>query len=342
MSYLFEPQVKFGDYQLFRPTNWIDIDRRATDLLNIQCLGIPSVRVGMSWSLEYLGCRRYRDHVLVPRFMGRCILNSLNRYALPVENLTERTRLVVVVHQYGLKQNLELISRVCSSRGLPFIEDNPCGLEMQEELAFGSLAKFIGLSKVLPALKGSLVISNDPAFLGFIKHKREEFSLWSWFVFAGMAYLRMRRKSNGYSPLADAIYEMYIPSKGDNNWLRGNVNRALAQFKSLAAQSNQRLSMVKEQIMEKVLIPDTDRMTYVVPYLPGNDMEEARRIFRMNGFASNLYHIDVARNLFDPCYEKALLIPLNPRIPFSNFRALLNDLADRNVGVSNLSRSSVI
>lgn len=331
--YPLEPQVKLGDYQLLRWTSWSDIDHRATELLGKQCLGVPSVRVGMSWALEYLGCRRYRDHVLVPRFMGRCILNSLNRLALPVENLTKQTRLVVVVHQYGLKQRLEFIAKECSSNGLPLIEDSPFGLEAQEELAAGSLAKFIGLSKILPVLKGSLVISNDPSFLGFITRKREEFSLWSWFVFAGMAYLRMRRKSSSYSSLADAVYEMYVPSKGDNNWLRGNVRRALEQLNSLAVQSNRRLSMIKDQLMAQVLIPDTDRMTYIVPYFPGNDLERVQKVFRVNRFASSLYHVDVARNLFNPRYEKALLIPLNPRIPFAKFQALLNGLATKNVNV---------
>jgi len=231
------------------------------------------------------------------------------------------------VHQYGLKQRLELIAEECASKALIYIEDCPYGLEWQEEPAPGSLAKFIGLSKILPVLKGALVITRDQSLLAFIRCKRDEVSPWSWVVLGAMALLRRRRKVGSYSALADAAYEMYLECKGDNTWLRGNIFCALEKINSFASKTSQRLSLVEERIKEWVLVPDTRRVAYVVPCFPGAKLAQAQEEFALNGFNSNLYHIDVTRNLFCPRYEKSLLIPLNPRIPFVHFQRLVDALA---------------
>ncbi len=322
-----EPYVGFNDYSLLKRTTWDGIDEKASELLDRKCLGVPSVRVGICWTLEYFGYNRHRDHVLVPKYIGRCILNSLNRHALPVEGVTPETRLVIVVHEYGLKQRLDLIAEECDSKGLHYIEDSPYGLGAKEELGLGSLGRFIGLSKIFPVLKGALVISHDESLLAFIKRKRQEASLWSWAVLGAMALVRRRRKVGSYSALADAAYEMYVECKGDNFWLRGNVLCAMERLDSFATQARQRLSLIEERIKERVVIPDTGRMPYGVPYFPDDDLVESQEAFRLNGFDSNLYHIDVARNLFCPLYKKFLLIPVNPRIPGIHFERLVDDLA---------------
>ena len=336
--YPLEPRVRFSDYRPHISVAWEAIDRAATKVLGTECVGIPSVRVGMSWTLEHLSCARHRDHVLVPRFMGRCILNSLNRNAMPVESITPETRLVIAVHQFGLKQNLELIEKECSIRQISYIEDSPFGVESDERLGPGSLGKFIGLSKVLPVLKGALVISHDQSLVEFIKGKRSEHSFWSWPIWGAMALLRHRQHMGAYSALADAAYEMYLQCKGDNSLLRANFLHALEKFDSFAAETKLRLSLIKSRLSQHVLVPDTDRLSYVVPYLPGNDLNDAQEVFTANGFDPSLMHVDQARNLFRPSYDECLLIPLNPRIPAERFEKLVESLST--LGATQASKSS--
>jgi len=324
-----EPYVRLSDLLLLDQASWANIDTQASTIVGTPCVGIPSVRVGMTWALEYFGFNRFRDHVLVPKFLGRCVLNSLNRFALPVETLTKQTRLVVVVHQYGLKQNTENISRICSNNNLHYIEDSPFGIEKNESISVDSFAKFIGLSKILPVIKGAILLSLNSSFVEFVKQKRQEFSMWSFFVFASLAYLRARNTISSYSPLADATYEMFLQSKGDNWLLRGNILRALDQFHKIASQSAHRLEMIKDQLLEQVMIPNTDRISNIVPFFPPPDQRElAQIIFRKHGFDSGIYHIDTKRNIFSPQYEKALLLPLNPRIPTNHFQALIEELSN--------------
>lgn len=339
--YPLEPSVSISDYRPYTSVAWEAIDHAATKALGTECIGIPSVRVGISWTLEHMNCSRHRDHVLVPRFLGRCILNSLSRNAMPVESITPETRLVIAVHQFGLKQNLKSIESECNLRQVPYIEDSPFGMESAEVLGPGSLGKFIGLSKVLPILKGALVISHDQALMEFIKCKRSEHSYWSWPVFGAMAILRHRRWSSVYSPLADAAYEMYLQCKGDNSLLRANSLRGLEKFDSYASESKLRLSLIKDRLSQHVLIPDTDRLSYAVPYLPGNGVEDAQGMFSANGFDPSLIHVDQSRNLFWPRYERCLLIPLNPRIPVRRFEKLVESLSNqRTVQTSNISLNS--
>ena len=338
--YPLEPHVRVADYRLLGRTTWEQVDRKASEVLGRECLAVPSVRVGMCWTLEYLGCVRHSDHVLVPRFMGRCILNSFSRHAMPVESPSPQTRLAVVVHQFGLRQRLEAIQEECASRGLVYIEDSPYGLESPEELGPGSLAKFIGLTKILPVLKGALALSSDRSLLEFMERKRHEASLWSWAVLGAMALVRGRHRPGGYSALADAAYEMYVECKGDNNFLRGNFLRSIQRLNFLATLARQRFSLIEERIKMGILVPDTDRMPYAVPYFPGEDVSQSQEVFRRHGFDPNLYHVDLARNLFSPQYEQALLIPINPRIPSRDFEGLVAGLATLQVTAPSETASS--
>ena len=328
----FEPCVRLSDLKFFGSTSWTDIDARVSRLLNRDCLGIPSVRVGMCWALEYLGCNRHHDHVLLPKFIGRCILNSLNRHALPVEVPTPQTRVVVVVDQYGLRQDLDAISAECRRNGYTYFEDSPYGLGHVEERGRGSLARFIGLTKVLPVVQGAIMVSDDERLIEFVKRKREEQSGWSWTIWTVMALLRCSREVGGYSPIADAAYEMYLQGKGGNAWLRGNILRVLDGVDQIERVHAERLSLVGRHLAGRVLMPDLGRVAYVVPYVPGDRLEEAREAFRREGFDANRFHVDVNRNLFAPRHLKTLLIPVNSRIPTTAFEKLVHRLGKLSSG----------
>lgn len=328
------PNVGLRDHRFLSRTSWDHVDAVASSHIGAEWIGIPSVRVGIGWTLEYLGYRRHLDHILVPRFMGRCILNCFNRYALPVEASTPETRLAVVVHQFGLMQDLDAIQRESESKGLFYVEDSPYGLDETEKLGPGSLAKFIGFTKILPVLKGALVTSRDGSLIEFLKNKRQESSLWSWPVFAALGWVRKRRKAGKYSALADAAYEMYVECRGDNPWLRGNFAKAFGKLDAYAVETQRRLSMIEGRIKHQVLLPHARRVGYTVPYFPISDETLSQEAFNRNGFDPGFYHVDVARNLFHPNYQRCLLIPLNAKVPLRQFANLVDMLGDLNADLA--------
>lgn len=325
--YPLEPRVGWRDYRVVGPGRWSDVDETASAVVGTRCIGIPSVRVGICWALEYLGYRRHTHHVLVPRFMGRCVLNAINRFALPVEVPTPRTALAVVVHQFGFRQRLAEIHAECVSRSLLYVEDSPFGLEEKEEPGPGALAKFVGFSKVLPVLKGGFVLSADEQLLEFIKARRAERSVWSWPVLALMALLRSRRWSVPYSVLGDLAYELYLEARGDNAVVRGNLLRGLERLAEHERIVAQRLALARERLGSRALLPDVTRLAYVIPYKINGKEEEIASVFKRHGFDGTPYHFDMNRNVFDPDYQRVFLLPLNPLIPKNFFASLLHDLS---------------
>ena len=325
----YEPWVSWRDVHPLHRGRWEEVDREAARLIGAPGVAIPSVRMGICWTLEYLGCLRHADHVLVPRFMGRCILNAINRVAFPVEGPTPKTRAVIAVHQFGLRQELEQVAGECARRGLPYLEDSPFGLAPHEGPGPGSLVKLVGFAKVLPVLKGGFAMSTDEQLLQAFRAKRAMSSPWSWAVLAALTALRHRRRAAPASILAEIAYELYPASGGDNAILRGNVLSALRQADVYERVVQERLAVIQAQLGPRALRPDATRLAYVVPWLAEGDETLDRAVeavFARHGFDATRYHVDVNRNLFAPDYRLAWLIPLNPSLPDRVFVPLIRDL----------------
>jgi hypothetical protein len=319
--------VGLRDFVLPPGETWSDLDRKAGSVVGCPGIAIPSIRVAIAWTLEFLGCDRHADHVLVPGYVGRCVLNTIGRHALPVDVPTGRTKAVVVVSQFGFRQDLHKIQAECEARAIPYMEDSPFGVEPDEALGPGSVAKFVGLSKVLPLIKGGFAISDNEELLEFMRRKRAGRSMWSWPVLLMMGSLRRGLMAPAYSVLADMAYELYPEVAGDNWALRGNFGRALdlaASFEELIAG---RLRLLEGALGSRVKLPDTSRLTSVALLSVGEDEQIVASTLKRVGFDSGTYHFDVRRNLFRPHYERVFLIPVGPRVPESTFANLLAALS---------------
>ncbi len=325
-AYTLEPHVEWRDIGAPVPTPWSAVDAVASAFVGRPVVALPSVRVGLGWMLDRLGTARHRDHVLVPRFMGRCILNALSRHALPVETPTSAVRAVIAVDQLGLRHDTAAVAARCRREGWALLEDSPGGIAADESPAPGALARFIALSKALPIVQGALALSDDPAVLDDIRARRGVDSGWSWASWLAMLGQRRRTHAVDYSAIADIAYEAYPLGRGGNRWLRTNVRRVLAHADDIAAVHARRLALVHSRLGVRAIVPDVARLAYVVPYV-AEALERAQAVFRRERFHEAIYHVDVARNLFAPRWEKALLIPLNVRIPEARFAALIDGLA---------------
>jgi hypothetical protein len=320
-----EPNVELGDYRLGAST-WEELDVLATSAVGVPALAVPSLRVGICWTLEYLGLRRHADHILIPRFVGRCILNTINRAALPVEAWTPQTRAMLVVHQFGLRQHLEEVQAESAARAIPYLEDAPFGFEPREQPGMGALVKFLGISKVLPVLKGAIAVTGDDRLATFLRTKRRQSSAWSWPLLGALALLRRSRFAASHSTAAELAYELYPESRGDNAVFRGNVRAGLERIGTWERAVGERLAHVRSALGDRVAIPDARRLASIVPYFVPDTDTVARAVFESHGFDPATYHVDVNRRLLAPEYRTACLIPVHPRIPRDTFERLVDDL----------------
>lgn len=320
------PWLTPADMQLFGVPPWEALDELASNWLGNSCLALPSVRVGLCWALDEQRYARHRDHILVPRFVGRCILNSVGRFALPVESPTEQTRIALVVDQFGLRQNISALLPQFEQSRWSYIEDSPYGIGADEIPATGSLGRFIGLGKVLPVVQGALFIAGDEGIRRAIRLNRQKSSPWALPVWLTMLFLRKQFVSE-YSEMADAAYEMYPAARGGSFALRGNIAAVFKKIEMFEHESRDRVAAVTDALGKKnILLQDQTRLGYVIPFLPGEAMSSARAIFRKHGFSDSILNVDLNRNMLDPNYVRTLVVPVNPRIAHDQFEQLLSGL----------------
>ena len=319
-----EPTVGLSDFAVNFPT-LDELDDRISSAIGAHAIAIPSVRVALSWALSFLGFRRHADHVLFPRFVGRCILNSINRAAMPVEELTDKTRAVVEVRQFGFQQNVAAAQDVCRQRGIPYLQDDPFGPDRAERLEPGTVARFVAFSKVLPMLKGGFVLSEDSALLDAIRARRSETSAWSWAVLFSLGLTRLTRDV-GNTALTEVAYELYHASAGDNAIFRANMASALDQLPAFEQAVTARVQEVDRKLKDSVLIPREKRLPPFALVLVGDRGDGVSSALRGCNFDGTLYHFDVNRNLLEPQYALVALLPLSPRIPQTSFDSALADI----------------
>lgn len=316
------PWIAPSDLRIFGAPTWESLDDVASAWIGQRCQVLPSIRVGLCWVLEQRGYARYRDHVLVPRFMGRCILNSLSRFALPVESPTSRTRFALVVDQFGRRQDTKSLYPYLKKNGWEYIEDSPYGVGSDETPASGSLGRFIGLSKVLPVAQGALFVAGNEEVARVIERNRRKTSPWGLPVWLAMLLLRKRNASN-YSEVADAIYELYPAARGGSRALRANIEVVFKRISWFERESKYRIDLIEEILGDHVIIPDQRKLGYLVPFLPGAAMSAAKALMKEAGFSDVALHVDMERNMLVANYVKSLPIPINPNISRKSFEHLV-------------------
>ena len=324
------PQVTLKDYDIIKSVNWQMLDAKVKEEMGFSGIAIPSVRVGICWILEFLGYARHKNHILVPKYLSRCILNAVNRYALPVEKCTEETTALLSVEQFGFRQNEQAIVKEAVNRRLVCIEDNASSIGNNEVSGDKSLARVIGFSKVLPILKGGFLISQNQEMLGFIKKKRtgKNPGLYSWFIATSLAALRRRIRSVEYSSLADLAYESYLSSPSDNRFLLNNFWMGIDKVKIFSGIIKERMAFVLSVLADKVLYPESARLSQVLLLPVKNKQAIYQEVFARNNFDNTPCHFDTNRNVFNQQFEKCMLIPLNPNIPQESFNDLINQLGE--------------
>src|SRR3989338_6144946 len=117
-----------------------------------------SARVGIYQALKFFKVSR-QDTVLVPDFLCRAILTIINVAGFPVKTADEKTKAVLVFHQWGYPQKMDEVMAEAKRRGLVVIEDcaHSFGSRYKGKLigTFGDAAVFI-FAKCFPTHNGGV------------------------------------------------------------------------------------------------------------------------------------------------------------------------------------------
>jgi hypothetical protein len=125
-----------------------------------------SGRAGLDAVLGSLGLEQ-SDDVLVTNTSGQtyvsaCVTCIVFNHCRPSRVLTDRTRAIVVIHEFGYPHpELGVLLAVARERGIPLIED--CAHSFDSRVADGPLGSFgdyaiFSLPKVMPAERGGILV----------------------------------------------------------------------------------------------------------------------------------------------------------------------------------------
>ena len=128
----------------------------------------PSGRAALDATLRTLALDPH-DDVLITNSSGQtyvssCVTCTVFNHCRPTRVLTDRTRAIVVIHEYGYPHpELAALLESARNRGIPLIEDCAHSLDsISEGVPLGSLGDFaiFSLSKVLPVPGGGILVTD--------------------------------------------------------------------------------------------------------------------------------------------------------------------------------------
>lgn len=283
----------------------------------MRVIPFSSARSALVYGLRALGAERM-DEILVPPFLAHCITSALGRTTFPAMIPSQRTKAILVFHQFGYPQKIEHIEEAASQNGW-FIVNN-CAHAMLSAYS-GKMVLHWGDFTVLSFSKlyhcnlgGGLVVRNDKIqrsiednFEGLTrKHAR----------LANHAHeilLRARRNLSGVKEHfeIEAVYG-YLPE------LVAYPSQALVllpntveEIRQDADRRRDLLRLVRARFPDRV--PDStgcDVVPFAIPIAgEGDDLERiSLRIKKCLGLEAPVLHFDFARNMLRPDYRRALVI----------------------------------
>lgn len=297
-----------------RKGNFLDIFKSRT---GVEVLPFTCGRSAMVRGLSAVGLNRM-DEILVPPYLGQCVLSALSRTAFPTMTPSSRTKAILVYHQFGFPQDLSYIETVAKNNGWIILND--CANTILTQLNGRFLLEWgdfsiISLSKLYPCGLGGGFYSKKTEIYEkvFIEHEK----LYSSHVDrAEKALEKLIQINNGYFG-SETIFEV--------NSLYGYLPDLVA----LPQKAYSALPTTKEDIEKdithrkdiwsiiKEILPDRvpaceykEIIPFAVP-VSGNVLEleeNSKRIKEELLLDAPVLMFDFARNMLNPDYRKSLVI----------------------------------
>ncbi len=309
---------------LFSPTplSWSEIDNFFSEWIGKPVIFVPSIRVAINWILDTYQFSRNTSDILVPKYLGRCILNSLTRNSFPVHHPTSKTKAALIVDQFGRKQNLNAIHSQIVQSEILILEDSPYSINYNEHCHKYSLGRFIGLSKVLPIVMGGIFMSSDENLLLKLATLRQRSNFSSYLVWFLMASQRFNLGLKS-TTVAEIAYESYNSCAGTSFFLRANITSVLNQLSFFVGVNQERYQYARHMLGDRLLSPKA-LLNQQLAILPYDIHAKSFHIPQTYKPFIKTMMIDLNNNMLNPNYISCFSIPMNNDMPLSMFQELVD------------------
>jgi len=272
-----------------------------------------SARSAMLTGLEAFGLSRL-DEIFVPPYLSHCVLSTISRTVFPAMAPSPRTRAILVFHQFGFPQHIEVIEEIARKNRWIIINDCAHALftETGERTLFdwGDLSIF-SFAKIYPCGLGGGAVTNHTAIA---KRLSEAASGNPWE--AAEAFDFYREICEGCygerTPLKIQSLYGYLP---DIKPLAPQALEALPDSEVAIRSEKERRRRIYHQALEMFgnrVPPDPSGGTvpFAIP-IQGHEADlyrltgNIRERLRMN---APVLYFDYAQNMLKPDYRKAIVL----------------------------------
>ena len=288
-----------------------------SSLIGSRVIPFSSARAALVYGLRALGVTRM-DEILVPPFLAHCVISALSRAAFPTMTPSQRTKAILVFHQFGYPQQIDYIERMASDNGWFIVNNCAHSLVSRNrgrmvsdwgDFTVKSFSKFYHCN-----LGGGLVGRNTKIQYNIDENYRELVKKHA--CRADQAYevlLKARQNPSGNEQQFDieAVYG-YLPEVVSfPTKALGYLPNTVAEIQEDADRRRNLHNIVRKYFPDRIPeCKNCDIVPFAIP-VEGDKMHLERASLRIKerfGIETPILHFDFARNMLNPDYRKTLVI----------------------------------
>lgn len=278
--------------------------------------GKAALHLILQWLSSQKILRDKTDSIVAPRWLGNWVYKTIQQTAFSTDVVSDRSKAVLVYHQYGFPQNMDEVMREAKKRNLVVIEDCAHALKSYyhgERL--GAIGEFgiFSFSKFFPLLMGGAILTKNKNAHDFfqeqLKKSRDRYRPFLAFS----KFLAAKHQTKQTTELLEMSYALYPYQTAIS---RSTLKILAQEFPSLNAR-RENYQTAKNILKDTGLISglEDDALPYIIPLqAPENKLHEIIALIKKSGFFSDLYHFDINRNLFNPKFTLVAWLPVHQGI----------------------------
>lgn len=285
-----------------------------------------SGRAALLLALRHVGLNRYRSRVAISPRTAQCVFDAVTRAAFPIDPATDasETQATILIHQYGFIQSSPpqgpVIEDICHSF---FATPTSGERDWRGPLAVFSLPKFFGMA----GMCGGLVAENE-AMAGELRKQRDAAP-------ALPDAILDRDRRDWLLGSAGGIEEIYLRAllhPACHPAALAGLPTTIAALWALGEQRAATTRRIIDNLPETWLGGDWRTMClgslpYALPVFA--DADSANRLsaaLAEPGFETGVFQVDRNRNMYDPSWDPAVLLPCHQALAGSSLDLLIDAL----------------
>lgn len=274
-------------------------------------------RAALVYGMQALGFTR-RDEILVPPYLGHCVLSALARVSFPTMTSSSATKGILVFHQFGYPQQLDEIQKAAAKNKWFIIND--CANTMfssykgKKVIAWGDFT-MLSFAKLYACLLGGGLIGHKSTVRDIMNENYEM-----------LRASQVARARSAYAILQKAQENAFgLETEFEVDAVYGCLPRLVAFAPQALAALPDTREKIKEDIDRRKRLlqiiysyfpkfvpnhPDSEVVPFAVPISGKESQLEhlSRSIKDKFSIDVPVLHFDFACNILEPEYRKALVV----------------------------------